>query len=62
MVKNDLGAHVELLADTAYRAMSRDPLAYPEPDRFMPERFLNDGRLDLSVRDPLKFQFGFGRR
>ena len=53
---------MELLADTAYRAMSRDPLAYPEPDRFMPERFLNDGRLDLSVRDPLKFQFGFGRR
>ncbi|KAI1788653.1 cytochrome P450 [Ganoderma leucocontextum] len=43
-------------------AMSRDPIAYPEPDRFMPERFLKDGKLDPTVRDPLKFQFGFGRR
>ena len=42
--------------------MSRDPVAYPEPDRFMPERYLKEGRIDPKVRDPLKFQFGFGRR
>ena len=42
--------------------MSRDPVAYPEPDKFIPERFLKEGKIDTSVRDPLKFQFGFGRR
>ncbi|TBU44873.1 cytochrome P450 [Dichomitus squalens] len=43
-------------------AMSHDPVAYPEPDKFIPERFLKDGKIDLTVRDPLSFQFGFGRR
>ncbi|PIL23523.1 cytochrome P450 [Ganoderma sinense ZZ0214-1] len=43
-------------------AMAHDPVAYPNPDSFSPERFLKDGQLDGSVRDPLKFQFGFGRR
>ena len=42
--------------------MSRDPDAYPDPDAFKPERFLKDGVLDPNVRDPLKFQLGFGRR
>ena len=44
------------------RAMSRDPVAYPDPDEFKPERFLKDGVLDPSIRDPLKYQLGFGRR
>ena len=44
------------------RAMSRDPVAYPDPDEFKPERFLKNGVLDPSVRDPLKYQLGFGRR
>ncbi|KAI1788646.1 CyP450 monooxygenase [Ganoderma leucocontextum] len=43
-------------------AMSRDPVAYPDPDSFIPDRFLKDGQPDRSVRDPFKFQFGFGRR
>ncbi len=43
------------------RAMSRDPMEYPDPDVFMPERFLPvpGGRIQ---RDPHKFVFGFGRR
>ncbi|EJF57353.1 cytochrome P450 [Dichomitus squalens LYAD-421 SS1] len=43
-------------------SMSRDPVAYPDPDRFMPERYLKGGKMDPEARDPLKFQFGFGRR
>ncbi|KAI0367633.1 O-methylsterigmatocystin oxidoreductase [Pilatotrama ljubarskyi] len=47
-------------------AMSQDPTAYPEPEKFRPERFLKDGQVELEVgpdtRDPEKFQFGFGRR
>ncbi|KAI0753216.1 cytochrome P450 [Daedaleopsis nitida] len=43
-------------------AYSRDPAVYPEPDQFMPERFLKDGRLHLGERDPGAFVFGYGRR
>ncbi|KAF9002579.1 cytochrome P450 [Cyathus striatus] len=41
----------------------RDPEAYPEPEKFKPERFLTeDGKLDKNVRDPALAAFGFGRR
>ncbi|KAI8969785.1 O-methylsterigmatocystin oxidoreductase [Trametes punicea] len=44
-------------------AMSRDPAVYPDPDRFNPERFLQDqGGPATEARDPEKYQFGFGRR
>ncbi|OJT02970.1 O-methylsterigmatocystin oxidoreductase [Trametes pubescens] len=43
-------------------AMSRDPQAYPQPDEFIPERFMKVGECGSGVRDPEKYQFGFGRR
>ena len=39
-----------------------DPEVYDNPDEFRPERFLRDGKLDPTVRDPFAFVFGFGRR
>ena len=45
-----------------HRAMLNDERDYPEPHEFRPERFLKNGRLDSSVRDPMDIAFGFGRR
>ncbi|KZT24415.1 cytochrome P450 [Neolentinus lepideus HHB14362 ss-1] len=40
-----------------------DPVAYPEPHKFIPERFLNkDGKLNPDVQDPNIAAFGYGRR
>ena len=44
------------------RAMLNDERDYPEPREFKPERFLRNGKLDNSVRDPMDIAFGFGRR
>ena len=43
-------------------AFSRDESVYPEPETFNPERFLKDGKIDPTVRDPNSFVFGYGRR
>ncbi|KAJ7483530.1 cytochrome P450 [Mycena latifolia] len=43
-------------------AILNDEEMYPDPHTFKPERFLRDGKLDPSVRDPDTAAFGFGRR
>ena len=50
------------VAEVQDRAISRDPVAYPDPDEFKPERFLVEGKPSPNVRDPRKYFFGFGRR
>ena len=35
---------------------------YPDPTSFNPERYLKNGQLNPSVRDPTLIEFGFGRR
>ncbi len=48
---------------SAVRAFAHDPRKYPEPEKFMPERYLTrEGKLNPDVRDPRTFAFGYGRR
>jgi len=42
--------------------MLHDENEYAEPDKFEPERFLKDGVINSTVRDPSTLAFGFGRR
>ncbi|XP_006456366.1 hypothetical protein AGABI2DRAFT_211278 [Agaricus bisporus var. bisporus H97] len=43
-------------------SLLHDPEFYKEPLNFNPDRFLKNGELDPSVRDPSVASFGFGRR
>lgn len=43
-------------------AIFHDSAMYPEPHKFNPERFLKDGKLNPSVRDPDDRVFGSARR
>lgn len=42
--------------------MSKDSEKFPNPDDFLPERYLQDGKLDANASASLRFLFGFGRR
>lgn len=44
------------------RGILHDEEIYPDPLTFKPERFIKDGKLDLSVLDPAVVAFGYGRR
>ncbi|KAH8101012.1 cytochrome P450 [Cristinia sonorae] len=43
-------------------AILHNPVEWPEPEVFNPERFLKDGKINPDVRDPEFGAFGFGRR
>lgn len=43
-----------------YRAITRNEELYPEPERFMPERFW--GKMDSDAARQVNSVFGFGRR
>jgi len=47
---------------TTCRAVCFDETVYPSPHTYDPERFLKDGKLDRSVKDPEDRVFGTGRR
>ena len=57
----DIGLIHVRLASTLSRAILHDPVMYPEPDAFRPERFINQNgslREDPALLSP----FGFGKR
>ncbi|KAF9044301.1 cytochrome P450 [Panaeolus papilionaceus] len=39
-----------------------EPTVYKDPHEYIPDRFLKDGQLDPTVRDPNVAAFGYGRR
>lgn len=44
------------------RAILHDERVFEDPEEYRPDRYLKDGQLNLSVRQPEVSTFGFGRR
>lgn len=57
-----IAAHRIIIHVPWYRAMLHNSVDYPEPERFNPDRFIKDDKLNPNVRDPTTLSFGFGRR
>ena len=62
MDRRVVGYHTTIAHRERYRAMFNDESIYSRPRTFNPERYLKDGKLDYSVKDPEEMVFGFGRR
>jgi cytochrome P450 len=45
-----------------FRSILHDPVFYQDSLVYNPDRFLKNGQIDSSVRDPTVASFGFGRR
>ncbi|OSD07374.1 cytochrome P450 [Trametes coccinea BRFM310] len=57
-----LPAETIIIVNVWYGDILHDPVEYPQPDEFRPERFIRDGQLNPDIRDPTQYLFGFGRR
>ena len=44
------------------RVMMHDPDVFDKPTKFVPERYIKDGKIDPSVPDAEHAAFGHGRR
>jgi len=53
---------VKSSAQASCRSITHDPNAYKEPFLYNPDRFLKNGKIDPTVRDPTVVAFGYGRR
>jgi hypothetical protein len=51
-----------LSTDQQYRTILHDPEVYPNPEKYDPERWLKDGKLNPAIQDSSTAAFGFGRR
>ncbi|PSR76830.1 hypothetical protein PHLCEN_2v8211, partial [Hermanssonia centrifuga] len=54
--------YLECVLKELYRGMSRDPVQYPDPEEFLPERFADSSQSEADDYNPRTFVFGFGRR
>ena len=50
-----------IVIPNTYQVMN-DEEVYPDPSAFKPERYLKDGKVDPSAKNPTFAAFGYGRR
>jgi len=53
---------VRSLIQASLRSILQDQETYKDPFVYNPDRFLKDGKIDPTVRDPKVASFGYGRR